>query len=146
MRKPVAVGGVQGIMKTILILAAAGGLCLGSMALASEADARRDLAAGVRQQEDRDGPVIALFIAVEEFARLPEAEQAKRLPAFYREVAPQLMSPMIEGIVSSFPANVLEHDGNSRPPRRSPGICTADQVSPPAAARVAAASSRPTAG
>jgi len=60
------------------------------------------------------------FLAIEQFARLPEAEQAKRLPDFYTQLPTRSLSMWIEGILSSSPHNILDryqkgdaYDGNT---------------------------------
>ncbi|HEX7619460.1 MAG TPA: HEAT repeat domain-containing protein [Verrucomicrobiae bacterium] len=60
------------------------------------------------------------FLAVEQFARLPEAEQAERLPDFYTQLPTRSLSMWIEGILSSSPHNILDryqkgdaYDGNT---------------------------------
>jgi hypothetical protein len=51
------------------------------------------------------------FLAVEQFARLSEAGQAKRLPDFYTQLPPRSLSMFVEGILSSSPHNILDRSG-----------------------------------
>ena len=48
------------------------------------------------------------FLAIERFARLPIAEQAKRLPQFYRNLDARTLSIIVEGILSSYPHDILK--------------------------------------
>ena len=48
------------------------------------------------------------FVAIERIARLPMSEQAKQLPHLYKDLAPHYMNPFIEGILSSYPDNILD--------------------------------------
>jgi hypothetical protein len=45
---------------------------------------------------------------IERIARLPEAEQAKELPRFYRELAPRYLGSLFYAGLSSFPSNILD--------------------------------------
>jgi HEAT repeat protein len=91
--------------KTIALLA----ILLAGAAIASAAPAAVEGAADARDR----------FLVIERIARLPAAEQAKELPRFYRELAPRYMNPVIEGILSSTPTNILDpnpangFDGNT---------------------------------
>jgi beta-lactamase regulating signal transducer with metallopeptidase domain/protocatechuate 3,4-dioxygenase beta subunit len=50
------------------------------------------------------------FLAVERIARLSAAEQAGELSRLYHELAPPCMNPMVEGILSSHPTNILDRN------------------------------------
>jgi hypothetical protein len=88
--------------------------------VATESDARAAAAenstlARPASPDARDG-----FLAIERFARLPEAEQAKRLPEFYIQLPTRSLSMFVEGILSSSPHNILDrrpngdaYDGNT---------------------------------
>ncbi|QDU56702.1 M56 family metallopeptidase [Aeoliella mucimassa] len=77
--------------------------------------------------DDRSEPEVAepasaeQFQWIERFARLPADEQAEGLPAFYAELTPGVLNPMIEGILSSYPHDILNphqdgdaYDGDTR--------------------------------
>ena len=48
------------------------------------------------------------FVAIERFARLPLEKQAKQLPQFYKNLSPRSMNYFVEGILSSYPRNILD--------------------------------------
>jgi hypothetical protein len=75
-----------------------------------EAAARSALGGGERSPASnaRNMEAQARFVEVERFARLPEEQQAKEFAEFYRKLAPYYMSPMIEMILSSYPADILD--------------------------------------
>ena len=76
----------------------------------TESEARRQIAAGVRPARATDADARNRFLAIERIARLPEAEQAKELPRFYRELAPRYMNPVVTDILSAAPTNILDRD------------------------------------
>lgn len=60
------------------------------------------------------------FVAIEQFARLPEPEQVARLAEFYRAIPPRSLGMFVEGILSSNPHDILNryqsgdaYDGNT---------------------------------
>ncbi len=67
---------------------------------------------------DRDSPMtraIARFVDIERFARLPDQQREAQIPGFYREMAPPCMTPMVDGIISSFPADLFQQGGSLAP-------------------------------
>jgi hypothetical protein len=48
------------------------------------------------------------FLTIERFARLPDDQQGKGLPEFYRQFAPYFLNSIIEGILSSYPNDILD--------------------------------------
>lgn len=69
-----------------------------------------DDATEVRPQTDR--PVKRdtrnEFLRIERIARLSAKGQRYKLPVLYRELAPRYMNPVIEGVLSGYPRNILD--------------------------------------
>jgi hypothetical protein len=55
------------------------------------------------------------FLAVERFARLGGEQQARQFPEFYRKLAPYFMNQTIEGILSSYPVDILDRRAYGNP-------------------------------
>ena len=64
----------------------------------------------------RDAEARARFLNVERFARLPKDEQTRQFTEFYRNLAPFYMNEVIEGILSSYPAKLLDRQGGQFAP------------------------------
>ena len=79
-----------------------------------ETRSRLKAGAGVRR-DDRTDAIMARFIAVEQIARLPQQEREAQIPRLYREISPPLMSILVEGIMSSFPADLFRRGGFASP-------------------------------
>jgi hypothetical protein len=88
--------------------------------VATESDARAAIAENSTFTRLTSPDARESFLAIEQFARLPEAEQAKRLPDFYKQLPTRSLSMWIEGILSSYPHDILDrrpkgdaYDGNT---------------------------------
>ena len=68
----------------------------------------RRIVAGIRPAPAPDVEAREQFLAIERFARLPAAEQAKAVPAFYRDHAQRWVKSVAEMILSSAPSNILD--------------------------------------
>jgi hypothetical protein len=88
--------------------------------VSNESDARAAAAVNSPLPRPTSPDARESFLAIERFARLPEAEQAKRLPDFYTQLPTRSLSMLIEGILSSSPHDILDrrpkgdvYDGNT---------------------------------
>jgi HEAT repeat protein len=79
--------------------------------------ARGTLAQGERSPvaNPRDIAARERFLAVEKFARLPADQQARGFPDFYHQQAPFFMNAILEGILSSYPSNILDRRTYAHP-------------------------------
>ena len=91
-----------------------------SGSVVTESDARAVVAGNATLTQPTSSDARERFLAIERFARLPEAEQSKRLPDFYTQLPPRSLSMFVEGILSSSPHNILDryqkgdaYDGNT---------------------------------
>ncbi|MCF7731803.1 MAG: HEAT repeat domain-containing protein [Akkermansiaceae bacterium] len=76
------------------------------------------VAAAGRIKERLNGPEsepLKRFLEVERFARLPEAERARQLPRFYKNLDLQTISPRVEIILSTAPNHILHGHQESGP-------------------------------
>jgi hypothetical protein len=55
------------------------------------------------------------FLTIERFARLPDDQRASGFPEFYRKLAPFYVNWTIEGILSSYPVNLLDRRASGNP-------------------------------
>jgi hypothetical protein len=87
---------------------------------ATESDARAAVAENSTFARLTSPDARERFLAIEQFARLPEAEQSIRLPDFYTQLPTRSLSMFVEGILSSYPHDILDrrpkgdaYDGNT---------------------------------
>ena len=89
-------------------------LCAAPGPGAMESDTRAAAAASSARPRPASSDARERFLVVEQFARLPEAEQATRLPEFYTQLPPRSLSMFVEGILSSYPHNILDRSPNGQ--------------------------------
>jgi hypothetical protein len=82
-----------------------------------EAARRTALAQGERAPQIRPTDLAARerFLEVERFARLPEDQQGKGFAEFYRTRAPYYMNSILEGVLSSYPTDILDRHAFGNP-------------------------------
>ena len=84
----------------------------------------KGLAADVpREQQAREH-----FLKIERIARLPEVGQKHKLPILYRDLAPRVMNPIVEALLSSYPRNILDHKKGFGNPGQNHTEAWADQL------------------
>lgn len=59
--------------------------------------------------------LVTQFIEIEQIARLPEKQREAQIAKLYGELAPAFASPLVEGIISSFPADLFQRGGFRAP-------------------------------
>ncbi len=121
------------IAAALALALATGGARGGESPPEREPAAPQDAPRGPRRDESTRR-IIARFIAVEGIARLPERQRQTEVPRLYREVALELMSPLVEGIISSFPADLFQQAGFLQPDEDGAQAVYALQIDAAAAA------------
>ncbi len=76
----------------------------------TEQTVRERIAKGFpRMARPMDSDARQRFLEIERIARLPMDEQAKELPRLYKDLAPRYMNMLVEGLISSYRANILDN-------------------------------------